>query len=444
MRMDFLRKKKIVGSKSGIRRKEEEMTKEVTEITLANVLEENNLRTAFAAVKRNKGVAGIDNKSIEETAEHLNRHWKQIGGKLQTGHYSPSPVKGILIPKASGGERLLGIPTVQDRFIQQAIQQQISMVFEPLFSEYSFGFRPNRSTHDAIKLAQQYVESGKDWVIDMDIKAFFDNVNHDILMQRVKEEIKDKKLLRLINKYLKAGVVIKGKYKASTKGTPQGSPLSPLLANIYLDKLDKELERRGLSFCRYADDLNIYVGSERSAERVYHSLIKWIEKHLKISINPDKSGTGRPWDRQFLGFRIRENGKLAIDPKRIERYKDKVRQLWNAKQSMTSKELVSQWGNYIRGWINYFKITETPYQITRWTGWTRRHIRKCFWLRWHNKKGRLNALKRLGLFGGYLKTASSSRGAWRIASSPALHRALDNATLKRYGFYVADDFLTSC
>lgn len=234
-----------------------------------------------------------------------------------------------------------------------------------------------------------------------------------------------------------------GKVERRDKGTPQGSPLSPLLANIYLDQLDKELEKRELSFCRYADDISIYVSSERSAKRVLESLSAWIAKHLKLSVNQDKSGTGRPWERQFLSFQITENKEIAIAPKAIDRYKDKVRSLWDARQSLTSKELVKQWQEYSVGWWNYFKLAGNRRNIERLAGWTRRHMRKCFWLRWHNKKGRLNALRRLGAKTTHLIVAGSARGAWRIAKSPALHFVLSNATLKRYGLCVPSELSTA-
>ena len=411
------------------------------EVSLEDVLTDSNLSEAFKAVKRNKGSAGIDGRDIKATQQHLKQHWHQIEAKLRSVSYSPSPVKGIYIPKASGGKRLLGIPTVQDRLIHQAVQQQLSLQFDPLFSEHSYGFRPQRSAHDAVKAAQQYVQEGKAWVIDIDLKAFFDNVNHDKLIYLVREQVKDKGLLRLVRKILSAGIIIEGQWQATRCGTPQGSPLSPLLANIYLDPLDKELEKRGLSFCRYADDINIYVGSESSAQRVYASIVKWIEKHLKLSVNTDKSGTARPWERQFLGYRITREGKLSIDSKRLERHKDKVRQLWRTNQSLTSQQLVKQWRSYLIGWSNYFSLTELRWQLREIGGWTRRHIRKCFWLRWHNRKGRYNALKRLGANARQLLLASSSRGAWRIASSPTMHVVLNNKRLKRHGLFVADDLL---
>ncbi|MDQ7089225.1 MAG: group II intron reverse transcriptase/maturase [Methylococcales bacterium] len=394
---------------------------------------------AFEAVKRNKGAAGIDRKSILETVQHWEQYGTQIEEKLIEGTYVPSPVLGVMIPKPNGGERLLGIPTVQDRVIQQAIQQELTTIFDSGFSDSSYGYRPFRSTHDAVKQAQAFVKQGKTWVIDIDISKFFDEVNHDILLHQMSQKVDEPEVLAIIRKYLKTGIMLNGNVERRSKGVPQGSPLSPLLANIYLDPLDKELETRGLSFCRYADDVSIYVGSERSAKRVLESLTQWIEKHLKLSVNQDKSGTGRPWNGQYLGFRINENAEIEISPKSIERYKGKVRQLWDAQQSRTSKQLVKQWRQYSIGWWNYFKLAENLWNIKRLQGWTRRHMRKCFWLRWHKKKGRLNALRRLGATPRVQKIAGSSRGAWRIAKSHALHRVLSNSTLRRYGLFAPSD-----
>ena len=392
-----------------------------------------NFDEAFAAVKRNKGAAGIDGKSILDTVQHWQQHGTKIEAKLKSGAYVPSPVLGVKIPKSNGGERLLGIPTVQDRVIQQAIQLILTPVFDRDFSDSSYGYRPYLSTHDAVKQAQVFVQQDKTWVVDIDISAFFDEVNHDILLHQISQKVDEPEVLAIIRKYLKTGIMLNGKVEKRDKGVPQGSPLSPLLANIYLDPLDKELEWRGLCFCRYADDVSIYVGSERSAKRVQKSLTQWIEKHLKLRVNEDKSGVGRPWDGQYLGFRINEEAQIEIAPKSIERYKDKVRQLWDARQSLTSKELIKQWKQYSIGWWNYFKLAENLSNMRRWEGWTRRHMRKCFWLRWHNKKGRLNALRKLGVVGERLKTASITNGAWHVARSYTLHKALGNATLRRYG-----------
>lgn len=398
-----------------------------------------NFQEAFDAVRRNKGSAGIDRKSIAETILHWEQHGAQIEEKLKAGTYIPSPVLGVNIPKPNGGERLLGIPTVQDRGIQQAMQQILMPIFNGDFSKSSYGYRALLSAHDAVKQAQAFVKQGKTWVVDIDISAFFDEVNHDILMHLIGQKVTDSAVLKLIRKYLKTGISLDGKVERRTKGVPQGSPLSPLLANIYLDKLDKELEKRELSFCRYADDVCIFVGSERSAQRVLESLTLWIEKHLNLRVNQDKSGSGRPWDGQFLGFRITEDAEIAIAPKSIERYKEKVRQLWNARQSLTSKQLVKQWRQYSIGWWNYFKLATRLWNIRSWEGWTRRHIRKCFWLRWHNKKGRLNALRRLGATPKQQLLASSSRGAWRIARSPVLHKVMGNAILRRYGLFAPSE-----
>jgi len=400
------------------------------------VLDRDNLRKAYRAVRRNKGGAGVDGKSISETSRHLRQHWPGIAAKLNAGDYVPSAVRGIRIPKPTGGERLLGIPTVQDRIIQQAVGQQLSVRFEQTFSAHSYGFRPGRSAHDAVRAVQGYLRAGKTWVVDMDISAFFDHVNHDILMHRVGQQERDPRVLRLIGRYLRAGMELDGTREARSKGTPQGGPLSPLLANIYLDPLDKELERRGLSFCRYADDINIYVGSERSALRVLASISDWIEKHLRLTVNRDKSGTGRPWERQFLGFTLQRDGQIALAPRSIKRFQEAVRRHWDARQSLTSQQLVRQWQRYLRGWSQYFRLATARQGITHLEGWVRRHMRKCFWLRWHNRKGRINALKRLGAKSHHWRVASSRRGAWRIAASPVMHMVLKNRVLAQYGLWV--------
>lgn len=409
------------------------------ELLMDDIFNWLNLQEATDAVERNKGAAGIDGRNIAETKAHLNVHWPEIDAKLRAGKYVPSPVMGVMIPKADGGERRLGIPTVQDRIIQQAIQQVLQTKFNGGFSHFSYGYRPHLSAHRAIEQAQRLVQAGKDWVVDIDISAFFDEVNHDILMYQIEQKINDKRVLGLIRTYLKTPIVIKGEIQKRSKGVPQGSPLSPLLANIYLDKLDKELEKRELSFCRYADDVVIFVSSERSAQRVLASLSTWIETHLKLRVNPTKSGTGRPWESQFLGFRITRKHHIVVAPKAIDKFKGNVRKLWNARQSLTSKALVQQWQRYSRGWWNYFKRA-IDWHVKRWEGWVRRHIRKCFWQRWHNRKGRLKALQRLGVSPELQKTASSSRGAWRIAKSPAMHRALSNGTLRAYKIYMPSEF----
>ena len=279
---------------------------------MEQVAAEENLRRALGAVKRNRGAAGIDGMTTDQLESHFQRHGEKIRAKLVAGRWTPSPVRRVEIPKPHGGQRLLGIPTVMDRLLQQALLQVLTPIFEPMFSESSYGFRPGRSAHDAVRAAQEYVREGQDWVVDIDIAKFFDHVNHDILMRRIAQVIRDKRILRLIGRYLRAGVLLNGVLVKSEEGTPQGGPLSPLLANIYLDALDRELENRELSFCRYADDCNIYVGSEAAAKRVLAGIGNWIEQHLRLQVNEAKSGAGRPWERKFLGFRINRRGQREV------------------------------------------------------------------------------------------------------------------------------------
>jgi group II intron reverse transcriptase/maturase len=320
--------------------------------------------------------------------------------------------------------------------------QVLQGIFDPTFSEHSYGFRPGRSAHEAVRAAQGYVQAGKDWVVDMDITKFFDRVNHDILMTRISQTIRDKRVLRLIGRYLRSGVMIEGVVQATEEGTPQGGPLSPLLANIYLDALDRELELRGLAFSRYADDCNIYVSSRRAAERILAGVTEWIQRHLRLEVNATKSGVGRPWERKFLGFRINLEGKIEAAPKSIERFKQKVREYWRSCQSLSSNELRDGWRAFVQGWWAYFHLAEDRRDIFDLEGWIRRHIRKCFWLRWHDWRGRRKRLEKLGLRGRKLDVAHSSKGAWRIAASPSLQQALNNGTLRRLGFLVPSDLAT--
>ena len=339
---------------------------------------EENCERALQAVIRNKGAAGIDRMSVEALEGHLQRHWPKIRAKLLTGTYLPSAARRVEIPKPNGGKRELGIPTVQDRFIQQLLLQVMTPIYEPGFSEQSYGFRPGRSAWDAVRAVRSYYREGKDWVVDLDIAKFFDHVNHEILMGRIGKTIRDKRVLGLIGKYLRRGALIEGVVVRSEEGTPQGGPLSPLLANIYLDPLDKELERRGHSFCRYADDCNIYVGSGAAAERVLAAIRYWIETRLRLRVNATKSGTGRPWERKFLGFRLNRDGKIEAAPESLERFKANVRELWRGNQSRTSDQLRDAWKQYVQGWWGYYRLAEERRAIFRLEGWIRRHIRKCF------------------------------------------------------------------
>ena len=409
---------------------------------MEQVVGRENAQNALDAVIRNKGAAGIDRMTTEQMGKHVREHGQTILAKLLAGKYVPSPVKRVEIPKPNGGKRMLGIPTVVDRWIQQMLLQVLQPIFDPTFNAHSHGFRPGRSAHDAVREAQAYMRSGKDWVVDMDITKFFDHVNHDILMTRIGQTIRDKRVLRLIGSYLRSGVMVQGVVMESEEGTPQGGPLSPLLANLYLDALDRELEKRGLAFSRYADDCNIYVGSRKAAERVLESITQWIKKHLRLEVNATKSGVGRPWERKFLGFRINPEGKIEAAPQSVEKLKEKVRQMWRSCQSLSSIELRDQWRAFMRGWWGYYRLAEDRRNIVKLEGWIRRHIRKCFWERWHHWKGRLRMLKKLGLRGKQLKVAHSSKGAWPIARSPSLQTALNNAVLKRYGFVLPSDLAT--
>jgi group II intron reverse transcriptase/maturase len=395
-----------------------------------------NLTAASEAVKRNGGAAGIDGMTTRELSGHIRVHGESIRKKLLAGTYVPSPVRRVEIPKPNGGTRLLGIPTVQDRWIQQMLLQVLQPIFDPTFSEHSYGFRPGRSAREAVRAAQREVQAGRDWVVDMDITKFFDHVHHDILMTRIGETIRDKRVLKLIGRYLRAGVMIKGVVMASEEGTPQGGPLSPLLANIYLHALDQELEKRGLAFCRYADDCNIYVSSQRAAERILESISQWMRQHLRLEVNQSKSAAGRPWERKFLGFRINRKGEIEVAPPSVERFQNKVRESWRSCQSLTSVELRDQWCAYLRGWWAYFGLAEKRDNVLKLEGWIRRHMRKCFWGRWHNSRGRLRHLRALGLKGRILKVAFSSRGAWRMSRNGAVQTALSNARLRAHKFLV--------
>jgi len=410
---------------------------------MAEVVSPENYGKALQAVIANQGAPGIDGMKTEELNGHLLKHWPKIQAKLMAGTYTPSPVRRVEIPKPNGGKRRLGVPTVLDRFIQQMLLLAMTPIWEPRFSEHSYGFRPGRKAADAVRAAQGYAREGKDWVVDLDITKFFDHVQWDILMGKIAQVIRDKRVLQLIGRYLRAGAMLNGVVVKSVEGTPQGGPLSPLLANIYLDALDRELERRGHQFSRYADDCNIYVGSQAAAERVMESIQGWIEKHLRLQVNAAKSGVGRVWERKFLGFRLNRERQIEAAPESLERFKAKVREKWRSCQSRTSNQLRDAWRQYVRGWWEYYQLAENRRPIFRLEGWIRRHIRKCFWLRWHEPEGRERRLRSLGLRGRMLKVARSYRGAWHLAGSGSLQTALSNTKLRRHGFLMPSD-LAGC
>ena len=410
------------------------------EVSMEEVIVAENLQAAYLAVKANDGAAGVDGMGVDKIEEYLREHWPKLAHKLLAGEYQPAAVRGVEIPKANGGERTLGIPTVLDRMIQQALLQKLGPVFEEGFSEYSYGFRPGRSAHDAVRLGQKYVQAGKKWVVEIDLKSFFDQVGHDRLMTMVGSKVRDKSILRLIGRYLRAPMQRgDGSRQIRKAGTPQGGPLSPLLANIYLDPLDKELEKRGVAFVRYADDITLFLSSPRSAERVMESIITWLKRELQLEVNREKSRSGPSEGSRLLGFTVRADGKIGIAAKAIEQLKARVREYWNPQQNKTSKELRDQWQRYIRGWWNYYQLAEWRREVEDLSGWIRRHMRKCFWQRWHGPKGRLNMLRKLGLKGRILGMAYCARGAWPIARHPVMNQALPKRTLQRHGFIIPWD-----
>jgi RNA-directed DNA polymerase len=417
--------------------------KEMNQMNMEAILEMENMRAAYRVVRANDGAPGIDGMRVKEFGLSFARRWEVMRDKLKEGTYEPAPVLGVEIPKPNGGQRLLGIPSVQDRVIQQAMHQVMSPHFERKFSVHSYGFRPGRSAHDAVRAAREFIAEGKRWVVDIDLKAFFDQVDHDILMREVRKEVAERNVLKLIGKYLKAAMVTGGERRRRDKGTPQGGPLSPLLANIYLDPLDKELERRGLSFVRYADDIAIYVSSPRAGERVLASITQWLARELKLEVNQEKSRSGSCDGSSLLGFKIDRSGTISVAPKAITRLKDKVRELWDARQSKTSNELRDQWRRYIDGWWNYYRLSEEKWTPINVGKWIRRHIRKAFWQRWHCPAGRKRALKRLGVRGRLLRLAHSSVGAWRMAAHAVMNTALSVRKLQQYRLDVPWDFAAS-
>ena len=400
------------------------------------VVEPGNLKKALARVRRNKGAPGIDGMTVDDLGDHLQGQWAEIRSRLLDGTYTPQPVRRVEIPKASGGTRPLGVPTVLDRFIQQAVMQVLQGDWDPTFSDASYGFRPGRSAHQAVERAQEHIRAGFAIVVDLDLEKFFDRVNHDILMGLVAKRVADKRLLRLIRGFLTAGVLEGGLVGPSTKGTPQGGPLSPLLSNLMLDVLDKELEKRGHRFVRYADDCNIYVRSRRAGERVMASVTRFLAQRLKLTVNADKSAVDRPAARAFLGFSFTSGpeAKRRIAPQALTRFKARVRELTRGTKSVSLAHLVSELSRYLVGWRGYFGFCETPSVLRRLDQWIRRRLRAIVWRQWKRGRTRFAALRRLGVNKHLAaKTAGSARGPWRISASPALSYALPNAFFDRLG-----------
>lgn len=403
---------------------------------LVKVLSRENLLVALERVERNKGSAGIDGVSTEQLRDYIREHWLTIKEQIMKGVYKPSPVRRVEIPKTDGGVRLLGIPTVIDRFIQQAILQVLTPIFDPHFSESSFGFRPNRSAHDAMRQAQSYISEGYRFVVDMDLEKFFDRVNHDILMSRVARKVKDKALLKLIRAYLQAGIMVNGICLSAVEGTPQGGPLSPLLANILLDDLDKELEERGHRFCRYADDNNIYVKTKRAGERVKKSIQNYLEKVLKLKVNEQKSAVDRPWKRKFLGFSFTnaKQARIRLHPKSLQKLKEKIRFITNPIWSISMDERIRKLNQYLMGWIGYFALADAKKILQSTEEWIRRRLRLCLWSQWKRVRTRYRELRSLSLSHVQaIEIANTRKGAWRTTKTPQIHKALGVAYWQQQG-----------
>lgn len=396
----------------------------------------SNMRQAYKQVKRNKGAAGVDGMTVQELGSHLKTQIGNIKNQLTQGVYRPQMVLGIKIPKPGGGERQLGIPTVVDRFVQQAITQVLEPIFDPTFSESSYGFRPKRGAHQALKAASAYVKDGSEWVVDLDLEKFFERVNHDILMSKIAKRIDDKRLLRLIRRYLEAGMMEDGVSTRRQAGTPAGSPLSPLLSNIMLDELDRELERRGHTFCRYADDCNIYVRSERAGKRVMESMTQFIEERLQLTVNAAKSAVAKVNQRKFLGYRLQNYGVLTVAPESLQRLKDKVRVLTKRNRGRSFELVIDELNQTLRGWLNYFRLASTRSVWMNLDSWIRRKLR-CYRLKQRKGcKAIVTWLMNLGVREiDARKIGSSGKGWWRLSKTPALHRALNKEWFNNQGLF---------
>ncbi len=400
------------------------------------VVERGNLKLAYQRVVKNKGAAGVDQLAVSELKEHLKRHWPTIRARLLLGTYQPQPVRGVNIPKPQGGVRTLGIPTVVDRLIQQALHQVLQRIFEPTFSDASYGFRPGRNAHQALRQAREYVAQGKRWVVDIDLEKFFDRVNHDLLMSKLAMKIGDARVLTLIRRYLEAGMMADGLVQPRTEGTPQGGPLSPLLSNILLTDLDRELERRGHTFCRYADDCNIYVGSERSGVGLLQSLTGFLERRLKLKVNAAKSAVARPWQRKFLGYSLtaHRKPKLRIAASSIERLTEKVNVLLRGARGRSLGTTIQTLNPLLRGWAAYFKLAATKRTLEERDGWLRHKLRCILWRQWKRPYARARNLMQRGLTKERAwRSATNGRGPWWNAGASHMNAAFPKSWFDSLG-----------
>ena len=407
-----------------------------TDRLMEEVCERENLKVALRQVKGNKGSAGVDGITVNQLPDYLKQHWRAIREQLLNGTYEPKPVRRVEIPKPDGGVRKLGIPTGLDRFIQQAVMQVLQRRWDRTFSEHSYGFRPGRSAQQAVAQAQQYIAAGYSWVVDLDLEKFFDRVNHDKLMGQVAKRVEDKRLLKLIRAFLNAGVMENGLVSPSVEGTPQGGPLSPLLSNLVLDELDRELERRGHRYLRYADDCNIYVRSQRAGQRVMESITRFITQELKLKVNETKSAVARPQERKFLGFSFTHGPEIkrTIAPKALERFKQRIREVTLRAKGVSLETTIAELASYLRGWRSYFGFCETPYVLIQLTRWVRLRLRAAMWRQWKTPRRRRAALLELGIRPRLASnTAGSGLGPWYLARAKALSVGLSNAHFKSLG-----------
>lgn len=403
---------------------------------MMRMLERENLLSAIKRVEKNKGSHGIDGMKVEQLRGHIMLHWNETRQAIKDGNYYPMPVRRVEIPKPNGGTRLLGIPTVTDRFIQQAILQVLSPIFDSTFSDHSYGFRPGRSQHQAVKKAHSFLSEGYRWVVDMDLEKFFDKVNHDKLMSLIAKRIKDKGILLLIRRYLQSGIMINGLEIISEEGVPQGGPLSPLLSNIMLDELDKELEKRGHKFVRFADDCNIYVKSRKAGLRVKEAITVFLEKKLKLKVNEEKSAVERPWRRKFLGFTFSFNKhpKIRIAPQALKKAKGKIRELTSRSTYISMEERIKKLNQYLVGWTNYFSLADTPTPFKDLDQHLRRRLRMCLWKEWKNPRTKTKRLISLGVSKEKaFEWGNSRKKYWRVSNSPILHTTLGIAFWENQG-----------
>ncbi len=395
-----------------------------------------NLHDALKRVESNRGAPGVDGLEVKDLRDHLGGHWRRIKAELLAGEYKPAPVRRVDIPKPGGGTRMLGIPTAVDRFIQQALLQVLSPIFDPSFSPSSYGFRPGRSAHQAVSAAQSHVEAGNRWVVDMDLEKFFDRVNHDVLMSRVARRIKDKRVLKLIRAFLEAGIKFEGLVQAHEEGTPQGGPLSPLLSNILLDDLDKELERRGHRFCRYADDCNIYVRSKAAGERVMESLVRFLSVRLKLKVNLAKSAVARPWTRKFLGYSmtVHYKPKLKAAPAAVSRLKEKLREIFRRGRGRNVRQVIAELNEATLGWVSYFRLARVKGIFEDLDQWIRRRLRCILWRQWKKPWTRARKMTQMGLERERAWiSAFNGRGPWWNAGASHMNVCVTAAWLHKQG-----------